>query len=209
MSDIVVGFDLDDTLVAEALFLRSGIRHIAHRLAERYPRLSASRITGCMDTAVMTRCNHYSALEEYLERTGMRQEIDMKEVVADFRSHYPDPDIYHMPPSTRLLLRRLKESGIHLALVTDGRSITQRNKIEAAGITRYINQEDIFISEETGHDKTHPDSFLAIMRKYAGAKEFHYVGDNPPKDFMHPSRLGWHTHAVHPFPLAVHQGIPR
>ena len=89
------------------------------------------------------------------------------------------------------------------------RSLTQRNKILAAGLLSFFENPDIYISEETGHEKYDPDSFLRVMKKHAGAKEFHYVGDNPTKDFLHPAKLGWKTHLVHPFPLAVHQGFPK
>ena len=205
----VVGFDLDDTLVAEALFIKSGIQHIADWLSLRYPELTPLRVIQSMELALLTRRNHYSALESLLANYKLSSRVDMKEIVAEFRSHKPDPFIYHLSPSMEDILSNLRKKEIKLFLITDGRSVTQRNKIEAAGLYRFFDQSDIFISEETGHDKLHPDSFLAIMRKYAGANEFHYIGDNPNKDFLHPIRLGWHTHQVYPFPLAVHQGIPR
>lgn len=207
----VVGFDLDDTLVPEALFLNSGIRHIASWLAERFPELSTQRVISCMDTAVMTHTNHYSALERLLDEAGLSDSVCMAEVVQEFRCHKPDPEIYHLFPSLNDTLKKLKdEEGTELVLITDGRSITQRHKIDAAGLHRYFDNDNILISGETGTDKFHPDNFLQVMRKYAGADEFHYVGDNPSKDFLHPLRLGWKVHQVHPFPLAVHyQGIPR
>lgn len=205
----VIGFDLDDTLVPEVLFLKSGIRFIASRLSLRFPQLNKQRIISCMDTAVMSRQNHYSALERLLLECGVRDSVNMKDVVNDFRGHKPDPKIYHLPPSFECLLTRLKTSGCKLVLITDGRSVTQRNKIEAARLQRFFEYDDILISGETGFDKTHPDNFLHVMKKYAGAEEFHYIGDNPPKDFKHPSILGWNVHLTHPFPLAIHQGIPR
>lgn len=205
----VVVFDLDDTLVAEVLFLRSGIRHIAKTLSEEYPILKESRIVNIMEAAVFARQNHYSALENMLEETGMRDDVDIKKVVAEFRNHVPDPEIYHPAPHIAEVLENLKKCGIPIALITDGRSVTQRNKIMVAGIDRLIDNSNILISEETGYDKTYPDNFLALMKKYAGYDKFHYVGDNPQKDFYHPSRLGWETHLVHPFPLMIHQGIPR
>lgn len=207
----VVGFDLDDTLVPEALFLKSGIRHIARWLAGRFPALSPQRVISCMDTAVFNHRNHYTALEQLLEEAGLSDAVSMAEVVQDFRCHKPDPEIYHLSPSLNETLKRLKdEEGTELVLITDGRSITQRHKIEAAGLNRFFDNENILISGETGKDKFYPDNFLHVMRKYAGADEFHYVGDNPSKDFLHPSRLGWKVHLVHPFPLAVHyQGMPK
>lgn len=205
----VIAFDLDDTLIPEALFLKSGIHHIAAFICERYPELPNLRIVSAMEFAVLTHRNHYSALESLLEEFGLRESINMRDIVSEFRNHTPDPSIYHLSPSVAEALTILKQKDIKTALITDGRSLTQRNKIKAAGLYSFFDNSDIFISEETGHDKYDPDNFLSVMKKFAGAKEFHYVGDNPPKDFLHPSKLGWKTHLVHPFPLAVHQGFPK
>lgn len=205
---IVVAFDLDDTLVPEALFIKSGIRHIACWLRHRLPNLPHNRIIGAMETALQTHRNHYSALENLLSEYELLDKVNMKDVVAEFRHHVPDPKIYHPAPSMIEVLEDLKRRGIKTVLITDGRSLTQRNKIKSAHLYSYFDETDILISEETGHDKSDPDNFLQIMKKYAEADEFHYIGDNPTKDFMHPSRLGWHTHLVHLFPLAVHHGIP-
>lgn len=206
----VIGFDLDDTLVPEVLFIKSGIRHIASWLHDRFPSIPELRMVNAMETAVMTRRNHYSALETLISEFRLNVSIDMKEVVTEFRNHRPDPAIYHATPSLIETLKNLKAAKVRTVLITDGRSITQRNKIEAAGLNAFFEDSDIYISEETGHDKNTPDTFIRVMEKYAGASEFHYIGDNPPKDFLHPSRLGWHTHQVRPFPLMIHpQGMPR
>ncbi|MDE7350969.1 MAG: HAD family hydrolase [Muribaculaceae bacterium] len=206
----VVGFDLDDTLVAEALFLKSGIYHIASWLHEKYPLIPNLRIASAMMTAVLTHSNHYSALERLLEEYHLSKEVDMKIVVEKFRSHFPDSSIYRIPPSMISLLEDLKSNpDIRTVLITDGRSLTQRNKIKAARLNKYFDNDDIFISEETGMDKTKPDIFIRVMEKYAGVSEFHYIGDNPAKDLIHPSKIGWKTHLVHRFPLMIHQGIPK
>lgn len=206
----VIGFDLDDTLIPEVLFLLSGIRHIADLLHDRFVSLPKQRIISYLETAVMNRNNHYSALENLMKEIGESEKLNMKEIVWDFRCHIPDEAIYHTSPSMTEILEMLKaDSKKRLVLITDGRSVTQRNKINSAHLYKYFDDSDIFISEETGCDKTNPDTFLRVMKKYAGADEFHYVGDNPIKDFLHPSRLGWQTHRIHPFPLMIHQGIPR
>lgn len=203
MSDLVA-FDLDDTLVPEVLFLKSGVGFIARWLAARLSGISTMRVEGAMMAAVENRQNHYSALERLFEEFGIYAGVDMKKIVEEFRSHLPDPDVYHIPPSMVKILVGLKKKGVPLALITDGRSSTQRNKIRAAGLDLIFPEGNILISEETGHDKNDPDNFLFLMRKYAGIDRFHYVADNPAKDFRHPGALGWETHLVAPFPLAVH-----
>ena len=204
----VIAFDLDDTLIPEVLFLKSGIYHTAAFMCDKYSELPNQRIVSAMELALLTHRNHYSALESLLEEFGLRDSVDMKEIVSELRSHTPDPSIYHLSPSMENALTIIKQKDIKTALITDGRSLTQRNKIKAAGLYSFFDNSDIYISEETGYDKYDPDNFLSVMKKFAGAKEFHYVGDNPAKDFLHPSKLGWITHQVNTFPLAVHQGFP-
>ena len=80
-----------------------------------------------------------------------------------------------------------------MALVTDGRSNTQRSKIKALKLDKYIPADNIYISEEQNADKTQPDSFQSIVRKYPEAKRFIYIGDNERKDFIMPNLLGWKT----------------
>lgn len=206
----VIGFDLDDTLIPEVLFILSGIHFISRIIHERLPSIPERRIISCMETAVMTRNNHYSALETLISEYNLSHAVGMKETVTAFRCHMPDPTIYHLSPSLHEVLGTLKKNReIRTVLITDGRSMTQRNKIKASGLDAFFEDSDIYISEETRRDKSHPDTFLHVMEKYAGAKEFHYVGDNPAKDFLHPSRLGWQIHQAHRFPLMVHQGMPR
>lgn len=202
----LVAFDLDDTLIPEVLFIKSGIHHIARCLHEHYEWISPQRVISCMECAVFTRQNHYSALESYLaSESRFRKDIDMNGVVAEFRSHIPDPNIYHLSPSRHNLLKKLRNNDeVRLALITDGRSLTQRNKIVASSLYDYFDKKDILISEETGHDKNDPDNFLYLMREYSGIKKFHYVADNPAKDFRHPLKLGWDVHLSTPFPLMIH-----
>lgn len=203
----LVAFDLDDTLAPEALFLRSGARHAARWIHDLYPAVDPRRIEDAVDLAICNRTNHYSAVEEVMRQYGLLSQADMKTVVREFRHHRPDPSIYRMAPSMIALLEAIRDAGSAIALVTDGRSITQRNKIEALRLGRFIHADDILISEETGHDKMHPDSFIKLMEMHPEAMDFHYVGDNPAKDFLHPARLGWKTHLADAFPLAVHRGL--
>lgn len=204
LTGTLVAFDLDDTLVPEALFLRSGIEHVAMIIHKNFPEIEVMRAAGCMHMAVETRTNHYSALERLFDENGIRLKVDMKTIVEELRSHMPDVEIYHPAPSVISTLEELKERGATLALVTDGRSVTQRNKIRAAGLQPFIEDKNILISGETGQDKSHPYNFVMLMERNPEAKNFIYVGDNPRKDFLHPRLLGWRTFCVPSFPLSIH-----
>ena len=98
-----------------------------------------------------------------------------------------------------------KSAGI--AILTDGRSISQHMKLKALGLSRFPS----YISEEFGEGKPSSMGFEIIMRDIP-APQYLYVADNPAKDFVAPNRLGWLTiglkagpHNVHPQKL---EGLP-
>ena len=80
-----------------------------------------------------------------------------------------------------------------MGMITDGRIQTQRLKIHALGLDKYIPEQNILISEATGADKHFSLPFDIMMRRNPGESRFVYVGDNPEKDFLWPNRLGWLT----------------
>lgn len=201
--DVVV-FDLDDTLIRERDFCRSGFRWIRRKLIEEF----GSDMIGVamrMESHLRRRESHFDLLERILSHYETDPSVvkrRMTELVAGYRSHRPD----HLPwaNGAQATLEELSRRGTVMAIVTDGRSITQHVKIEALGLDRYIPYANIYISEERGADKSSPDSFRAIVRSYPEARRFIYVGDNPEKDFAIPNLLGWHTFRVAWHPDNVH-----
>lgn len=172
----VVAFDLDDTLYKERDYVFSAIQAIAYNL---YP--------GREELVIR------KASKAFLTGGNLLDSIDpdrTEELLNIYRTHYP---AISLSEETASLLTSLQDDGIKMAIITDGRSLTQRNKIEALDLAQYISAEDIFISEETGADKTHPDNFKALMRRYPEASQFVYVADNPIKDFLWPNYLGFTT----------------
>lgn len=89
------------------------------------------------------------------------------------------------------------QRGIHdfaaaLGIISDGRSLQQRNKINALGLPQYFDGRNIIISEVFGHQKPDPAAYRFFMEAYP-AEAYVYVGDNTKKDFLAPNRLGWET----------------
>lgn len=172
----VVAFDLDDTLYKERDYVFSAIQTIAYTL--------------------------FSGREELVIRKGTRaflagenlpDSIDptrTDEILNVYRTHFP---AISLTDGAAAMLAYLQAKGIKTAIITDGRSLTQRNKIEALDLLPYFAAEDIIISEESGADKSRPDNFKTLMRHYPEASRFVYVADNPAKDFLWPNRLGFTT----------------
>ena len=187
MSDFpptLVAFDLDDTLYKEIDFLKSAYREIALRAAHDDRRM-ADKAFGMMLQAYKDGDNAFLRLNELLGT-----ETPISEYLAMYRAHRPD---IHLTPETRETLEDLKTAGIVIALITDGRSVQQRNKIAALGLNRWIADEDIVISEEIGSEKPDEANYRHIVNRHPDADRFFYIGDNPKKDFIAPNRLGWTT----------------
>ena len=79
---------------------------------------------------------------------------------------------------------------IGFSIITDGRSISQNNKIKALGLSHLA--QNIIISEETGFEKPHVNNFKIIEKVYPD-KKFLYIADNTSKDFLAPNTLKWDT----------------
>lgn len=177
LSNIAIAFDLDDTLYKERDYVKSGYRAVAESIARNHD-TSADDLLSYM----VSSSDPFDAL---LQMFG--SEYSISDFLEIYRSHVP---VLSMSTDTRELLKSLKESGCQLGIITDGRSISQRNKIIALGLDYYIPQDNIFISEEIGSDKTTPNPFELFKLKVK-ASSYYYIGDNPLKDFFWPNKLGW------------------
>jgi putative hydrolase of the HAD superfamily len=173
-------FDLDDTLYKEVDFLKSAYGEIAVRLrafgvADAYPKMLAWYNEG---QNVFCKINEYYGLN-----------IPISDFLHWYRCHVP---AISLSEGGRELLDFILASGDRVGVITDGRSVTQRNKIEALGLSKYLLPEDVIISEEFGSEKPNPRNYRYFMGRYPGA-EYIYIADNPSKDFVAANGLGWMT----------------
>ena len=165
----------------EISFLESAYQHISARLAGS----TGTSIYEKLRTEYSQRRNPF----EWLLATygHVLQDKDMQWLLKEYREHLPT---IKMTEETASFLEKLRKMSIPMGLVTDGRSVTQRNKLRALGI------EDIFceiiISEEFGSEKPDSRNFIHFEAKYPG-REFYFFGDNTSKDFIVPYALGWTT----------------
>ena len=184
----MIAFDLDDTLYKEIDYVKSGYRAIAAE-ASRLGLIAFEDAVAIVEEAANTAAG-LDELSAIISQNHRGCGFDVARMLHIYRYHTPQ---ISLSSATRNLLDRVKESGEEMALITDGRSATQRAKISALGLNRYFSPENIIISEETGADKTTPTPFNLLMEHNPGAERFVYIGDNPAKDFRWPNALGWDT----------------
>lgn len=165
-------FDLDDTLMYEIDYLKSAYNEIALELGHEnlYPQM----------------LNWYKDGTDVFEIIAHKFNIKKSNLIQSYRNHLPE---IQLRKDTEELLRKIKANGHYLGLITDGRSVTQRNKLKALGIESIFNQ--IIISEEYGSAKPEARNYEAFLGNHSS--DYYYIGDNVKKDFVTPNALGWKT----------------
>ncbi|MHA4842628.1 HAD family hydrolase [Flavitalea antarctica] len=177
-------FDLDDTLYQEIDFLSSAYKHIASAIE---PSIN-SYIYEEMLARYHRNENVFAwIIDQYKEQLG---ELNLAWLISTYREHIPE---IRLSLETAAFIREVRSRKIPTGLITDGRSVTQRNKLKALGIEDLFSE--IIISEEFGSEKPDERNYLHFVLKYPDS-EFYYFGDNTSKDFITPARLGWTTICV-------------
>ncbi|CAM4228540.1 HAD family hydrolase [Zobellia roscoffensis] len=172
----VIVFDLDDTLYNEIDYLRSAYSAIAKELnPEQWENLFAQMFS------------MYRNKENVFEYLTTTFKIDKKVLLSLYRNHNP---IINTFEGVLPLLKSIKEKKGKLAIITDGRSKTQRAKLKALGIEEFFDK--IIISEELGTEKPNRKNYLAIEQIFKN-HNYCYVADNVRKDFITPNILGWNS----------------
>jgi len=194
----VVVFDLDDTLYKEIDYLRSAYFHIAALIsnadmpqAEVYQLMTDAYLQGRMP------------FETVIEKYHLKL-YDVQWMLSVYRNHRPD---ISLDPQVETALAKLKAQGVILGIITDGRFTQQMHKIEALGLKRFVNIDDVIINEPEECRKPDPRCFQCFMDRYGQDSDYWYVGDNPAKDFEGPNSLGWHTVCLRNDGRNIHQQL--
>lgn len=170
-------FDLDDTLYSEKQYVRSGYKKIGEYLEKE----------DAADKLWIYFKAGKPAIDEYLEEID---EVEKKsECLNLYRNQLPEITLYD---GVEEMIKNLKNRGIKVGIISDGRPEGQRNKIKALGLDGLI--DDIIITDELGGTqfrKPNDISFRIMQNRWRiPFEQIMYVGDNPNKDFHAPKQLG-------------------
>ncbi len=177
-----VVFDLDDTLISEDEYIRSGYRAVSQFLRDMYgwdERMTARQLYDLYleDPKLV--------FNRLLEAHDIRyKDNEISELVGIYREHVPDVHFY---PDVKPVLYAIKDKGLKLGLLSDGYAVTQRKKLTVLNVNGKKLFDKILITDELGRDYWKPDPRPFIMMKEAFMVDWQdmvYVGDNPEKDFF-------------------------
>jgi putative hydrolase of the HAD superfamily len=184
LSNTVFVFDLDDTLYSERSYELSGIEAVWHEMLEIHPDLINKMVFNDLVN------NRDKWIEMIISHSPQWMKVAPEVLLDIYRKHVPKIELYE---DGAQLLSFLTANKAKLAMITDGRSESQRQKLRALKIEQLFNP--IRISEETGHEKPDVQSYRDIEDMYPGYN-YVYLGDNPKKDFVTPNNLGWYTYGL-------------
>ena len=173
----VVVFDLDDTLYPEADYVDSGVRHVCAQIRslcgiDCYETIQAHRLKEAKLDWLSLAC----------ELTGLKPSVK-ESLLWMYRLHLPD---IKLSENCSVSLEKIKSVALAVAVLTDGRTVTQKFKLASLGLGHY----PAYGSEDYGSVKPSADRFQAIQKDFP-AEKYIYVADNVQKDFLGCKPLGW------------------
>ncbi len=172
-------FDLDDTLISEKEYIKSGYRHIAEVIGQRF---NINKDQVYIDLFQLFRESPHNVFNRLYEKYQIEYSKEMIiDLVNEYRGHFPDVQYYD---DVMQCLNELKVLGVKIGIITDGYAQAQRQKLKAVEADMYF--DEIIVTDELGRDhwKPHPKAFEIIKERFGvGFDEMIYVGDNPGKDF--------------------------
>lgn len=170
-------FDLDDTLYSEKQYIRSGFKTVAKFLGNE---TFVDRLWTYFENGKL-------AIDELLNELDC---IERKqECLEVYREQMPEITLYDGVDD---LIFDLKNKGIKVGIITDGRVSGQKKKLQALGLDKMV--DDIIITDELGGVQFRKPCNIAfrIMQRKWGIpfEQMVYVGDNLTKDFQACKQLG-------------------
>lgn len=185
----VIVWDVDDTLVLERDFARSGFAAVGEWLA------SERSVAGFYSEAwqAFERGVRGTIFNEALSRLDHPQADTalIKELVRIYREHEPN---IHLLGDAEGAIRQAQINDIAMAVITDGPPAMQANKVKALDIEDIADPVVLAWTKGKEFGKPHPSAFVQVQQHLkASGSELVYIADNPMKDFVAPRELGWRT----------------
>ncbi|WP_405283346.1 HAD family hydrolase [Methanobrevibacter sp.] len=178
-------FDVDNTLYSEMSYVKSGFIEVSKYLSNKY-KLDCDMIFKKMIDIfdVEGRGKVFNIL---LDDLNLSEKENVLNLVYIYRFHAPNISLYDDVLDT---LIHLKEKNYKLGIITDGRALVQKNKIDALNLNEIFDV--IILTDALGSDFWKPSIVpyqIALDLLDSNPNESCYIGDDSFKDFLGPKSL--------------------
>ncbi|MGU9332072.1 HAD family hydrolase [Clostridium perfringens] len=182
-------FDLDDTLISERDYIKSGFKVVSNYIEGKYS-IDQKKVFNKMEE--LFKKSTKNVFNRTLEHFKIKYEKeDILKLISIYRNHVPDIKFFDDVIPT---LEELRKRGYKLGIITDGYKETQNRKLNALKCREFF--DEIIITDELGREywKPHEKSYKLISEKLdIKPEEYIYVGDNSIKDFVNAKKIGVKT----------------
>lgn len=176
-----IAIDIDDTLILERDYVRSGFRAVGEWL------LANHGASGFFEMAweYFLAGRRNDIFNRVLQRIGLEDNNLVLKMVEVYRSHAPS--IKLLPDAMSFFKNHTPAD---LGIISDGHSVSQWAKVRVLGLKAFAGS--IIITNDWGREywKPHPRAFEVAQQGYLPSNCV-YIADNPLKDFLAPAKLGW------------------
>lgn len=192
-------FDLDDTLYSSTDFAAHARREAAKAMIKGGLKIDEESLLQELDEVIRefgsNDDRHFDKLIRRMPPEAVTPGHKMFIIAAGIIA-YHGCKVRSFPPYEDAIegMRRLKEKGLLLGIISAGVPVKQVEKIIRLGLLNLVKIEHIFITESVGIAKTNPKIYMRACRA-VGLKpqECGYVGDHPVVDVDVPHKAGMVT----------------
>lgn len=182
-------FDLDDTLISERDYIKSGFKYVSKIISDRY-KLDNNEVYEVMRE--LFKESSKNVFNRVLDNFNIKyKKEEVLYLVKEYREHKPNIEFYKDVIPT---INKLRNNGYKLGIITDGYKETQNKKIDVLNCKTLF--DEIIITDELGKEywKPHERSYKLMSKKLnVDLSEMVYIGDNEAKDFVTANLLGVKT----------------
>ena len=204
-------FDVDDTLydLMEA-FEKAHKEFFADKTKEDCEELFKRSRTYSDEAFYMAREGKISHDEEFayrIQKTYKDSGIEVsKEEAKQFEERYRYHQKHiHVPEGIKTLLSECKKQGKTMGVLTNGTALHQGKKLENLQLSKWFDEDKMFISDVIGFTKPNVKAFQIVQEKMnLNPEETWFVGDTFEVDVVGAKNAGWHViwfnHRKRPMP---------
>jgi putative hydrolase of the HAD superfamily len=176
--NLVVVFDLDDTLCDEIEFIKSGFLAVAKSISrDEFEPLFSYMLKSFYKNGSGKVFN--DLIDEF------QLDVKLERLIDVYRFHKP---YISLSLDREIVLKYIKQN-FKTALISDGHYLMQSNKFDALYLDRYIDYP--IFTDRYNTSKPDTKAFELVMNRFSNETNFCYISDNPKKDFIAPNLLGW------------------
>lgn len=180
-------FDLDDTLYYEKMYVLNAFKDVCLYLSSKYNKDYKELYKRCSE--VLDEFGRGKIFDILCDEYGFQEDIEY--LVEIYRKCEPKIELYE---ESIEIFEFAKSNDFKLALITDGCSQVQWNKIKALELEKIMDKIIVTDDYGQGYSKPHERSYKDILNCFkVKAEQCIYIGDNPKKDFVGAKKLGVRT----------------